>query len=190
VPVERLAEVVVRLFKPPMFKRLWVDDRRTGIQFISGNDAYKIRPDEPRYVRVTTPNCSDFILEKGWVVFQAAGQIYGLFGRPLLVYGWLENTFCADDMYRIVPTSIEDGAYLFGFFRTSVGRVLIKRQAAGYSIPRVWDPQMTQVRVPWPDRKARERLADPLLSAHMALASALEKEDEAAEVLAERMQAP
>jgi len=102
-------------FKPPMFKRLWVADSTYGPQFVSGNDAYRFEAEELRYVSVKTPHFDEFILKRGWVVFQAAGQIYGLFGQPLLVVGWLENLFCADDVYRLVPHNELDGAFCSHF---------------------------------------------------------------------------
>jgi type I restriction enzyme S subunit len=166
VPKRLLSEVTKRLFKPPIFKRLWVGDDVSGVQFVSGNDAYKFQADEVRHVSRSTPGVREFILQRGWVIFQAAGQTYGLFGKPLLVNGWLENLFCADDMYRIVPHSEDDGAYLFVFFRTEVGQVLIKRQSAGDSIPRVWDPQMNQVIIPWPNTRKRGQIATAVLTAH------------------------
>jgi type I restriction enzyme S subunit len=176
VPVERLATVTERLFKPPIFKRIWVESSQYGPLFISGLDAYRLKPEEPRYVSRKTQHYDEFILKPGWVIFQAAGQIYGLFGRPILVSGWIEWAFCADDMYRVVPRSEDDGAYLWAFFRTAHGQILLKRQACGDSIPRVWDPQMHQICVPWPDRKVRRAIARPILKAHGLMDEAYEKE--------------
>jgi type I restriction enzyme S subunit len=183
VPVYRLSEVTERLFKPPMFKRLWVKSSSEGAQFVSGNDAYNYQATEKRYVSYRTPKFSEFIVHKGWLVFQAAGQIYGLFARPLFVHGWLDGLFIADDMYRIVPKEPEDGAYLFAFFRTDVGQVLIKRESAGNSIPRVWDPQMNQLRVPWPEKKDRHEFGRSIMAAHDKITKALQNENLAIELV-------
>jgi type I restriction enzyme S subunit len=172
-----------------MFKRLWVDGPQEGVQFVSGNDAYNLKDDEPRYVSRRTPGISEFIIRKGWLTFQAAGQIYGLFARPLYVHGWLEDLFCADDMYRIVPFEPEDGAYLFTFFRTPLGEVLLKRQSAGNSIPRVWDPQMNQVIVPWPKKKERDEFGTMIITAHAKRAEALEKEQRAVRLVEQAIEA-
>lgn len=174
-----LKAVALRLFKPPMFKRLWVDGPAYGRQFVSGNDAYRYSAEDVRYVSRNTPNFDEFILKRGWVVFQAAGQVYGLFGQPLYVRGWLENIFCADDVYRIVPETEEDGAYLFAFFKSPHGRVLLKRQACGNSIPRVWDPHMARVIVPWPKEKQRRRIGVAIIEAHDKIERARVAESEA-----------
>jgi len=176
---KQLSNVSQRLFKPPIFKRLFVEDPSFGTQFISGNDAYKFRSDDIRYVSKMTPRHDEFILHRGWVVFQAAGQIYGLFGRPLYVRGWLEELFCADDVYRIVPRTEEDGAFLYAYFRTAYGRISFQRQSAGDSIPRVWDPQVSQIIVPWPDRDLRYQFAARVIKAHEAIEEARQKEDQA-----------
>jgi type I restriction enzyme, S subunit len=166
VPVAPLAQVMRRCFKPPMFKRLWVDDRSYGRQFISGVDAYRYQAESVRYVSNKTPNFDEFILEEGTVIFQAAGQIYGLFGQPLFVFGWLSGLFAADDLYRLQPHTVTDGGYLFAFLKTSVGQVLIKRQASGNSIPRVWDPHIRDISIPWPDAAMRKRIGEEIIDAH------------------------
>lgn len=178
-PVDFLPKVLASYFKPPLFKRLWVDGPEHGRQFVSGTDAYRYSAEGERYVSDRTPNFDQFILNRGWVVFQAAGQIYGLFGQPLLVCGWLEGLFCADDMYRLVPRNEIDGAFLFAFLRTPHGQVLIKRQACGNSIPRVWDPHMRRVRVPWPRERFREEVAKVVLAAHDEIEEARIAEQEA-----------
>lgn len=179
VPVAPMTEVLANYFKPPMFKRLWVNDPEYGRQFVSGNDAYRFEAEELRYVSIKTPNFEEFILKRGWIVFQAAGQIYGLFAQPLFVNGWLEDIFCADDMYRLVPHNEIDGAYLFAFLKTPYGQVLLKRQASGNSIPRVWDPHVRDIRIPWPSEMVREDAALPILRAHADIEAARVKEKKA-----------
>jgi len=174
-----LSDVVQRYFKPPMFKRLWVDDPAYGRQFISGVDAYRYQAESIRYVSNKTPKFDEFILEEGMVIFQAAGQIYGLFGQPLLVSGWLSGLFAADDLYRLQPNNQADGGYLYAFFKTKVGQVLLKRQACGNSIPRVWDPHIRDMRVPWPDEAVRKRLGTQIVDAHVKIERGRQAEVEA-----------
>ena len=178
-----LPKVVSRCFKPPIFRRRWVDSVEHGRMFVSGNDAYRYFPEESRFVSTRTPRFEEFILKRGWLAFQAAGQIYGLFGRPLYINGWLEDTFCADDVFRIIPHDEVDGAFLYLFFRTAVGQVLIKRQACGNSIPRVWEPHMSKVQVIWPDRRDREQFAEPVIAAHEMIEEARQQEIKAIELV-------
>lgn len=182
-----LPDVVKRYFKPPIFKRLWVDGEEYGRQFVSGVDIYRYQSEEPRYVSSRTPKFDEFLLERGMVVFQAAGQIYGLFARPLYVNGWLEGTFCADDVFRITPFTEVDGAFLYLFFRTKVGEALIKRQACGNSIPRVWEPHISRLRVLWPDPPVRESFAKPVIEAHEMIEQARQAELKAIRLLEQKI---
>lgn len=182
-----LSSVAKRYFKPPIFKRLWVESEEHGCLFVSGNDIYRYQPEEPRYVSRRTPKFNEFILERGTVVFQAAGQIYGLFGRPLYVNGWLEGTFCADDVFRITPFNEVDGAFLYLFLRTRVGEALIKRQACGNSIPRVWEPHISRLRVLWPEKSVREAFAMPVIDAHEMIEEARQAELKAVALLERRV---
>ena len=183
VPVRKLVDVTARLFKPPMFKRLWVESPSEGVEFTSGNEAYNLTAEDVRYVSFRTPNFDEFIVQQGWLIFQAAGQIYGLFARPLFVHGWLDGLFIADDMYRIVPHEPEDGGFLFAFFRTDIGEVLIKRQSAGNSIPRVHDPQMHQILVPWPEKDERHRFGKRIIAAHEKYSRALKNDKKAVQLV-------
>lgn len=178
-PVRQLSSVLRRYFKPPMFKRLWVDNPEYGRQFISGIDAYRFQAESVRYVSNKTTNFDEFILEEGSVIFQAAGQIYGLFGTPLLVSGWLVGLFAADDLYRLVPQTPEDGGYLFAYLRTPIGQLLLKRQACGNSIPRVWDPHIRDMTLPWPDASLRTQVGKAVIDAHADLERARVAENEA-----------
>ncbi|MDA3788906.1 MAG: restriction endonuclease subunit S [Desulfobacula sp.] len=188
-PAEKLPSVTDRLFKPSIFKRIWVENPEYGRQFISGSDAYLYEANELRYVSYRTPNFNNFIVKKGWVIFQAAGQIYGLFGSPIYVSGWQENIFCADDLYRIVPKNEIDGAYIYLFLRTPHGKILIKRQASGNSIPRVWDPHMMNFKIPWPSLEIRERFAAPVRKAHDQISEALTLQRQAIELVEEAIKA-
>jgi type I restriction enzyme S subunit len=186
-PVENLPDIVEKYFKPPIFKRLWVDSAEHGRLFVSGNDIYRYHQEEARYVSRRTPRFDDFILKKGWVVFQAAGQIYGLFGRPLFVSGWLENAFCADDVFRIVPHNEVDGAFLHLFFSTQAGQVLIKRQASGNSIPRLWEPHVSRLRVLWPSPEVRAKYAVSVIEAHESIERARQAETKAVCLVEQRI---
>ncbi len=188
VTVKPLREVVRRYFKPPMFKRLWVDSGEYGPAFVSGNDAYRVRPTEQRYVSWRTPNVTDFIVEKGWLLFQGAGQVYGLFGTPLLVHGWLDGAFVADDMYRLVPKSLEDGGFLYALLASNIGQALLRRQASGNSIPRVWDPHIEDMVVPWPDEEVRRQVGSVVWSAFDKITSARALEDQAFQELENAIQ--
>jgi len=177
--IRRLSDVTSRLFKPPIFKRIWVDDSSYGRQFVSGTDAYRFSAEELRFVSRKTPGFSEFIVHRGWLVFQAAGQVYGLFGQPLFVCGWLEGLFCADDIYRIVPRTSEDGGFLYAYFKTPHGQILLKRQACGNSIPRVWDPHMEEITVPWPAEAVRRKFGTLVIGAHEKLEEARISEEQA-----------
>lgn len=185
--VASLPDVVKRYFKPPIFKRLWVDGEEYGRQFVSGVDIYRYQSEEPRYVSSRTPKFNEFLLERGMVVFQAAGQIYGLFARPLYVNGWLEGAFCADDVFRIAPFTEEDGAFLYLFLRTKVGEALIKRQACGNSIPRVWEPHISRLRVLWPEPAVRKSFAKPVIEAHEMIEQARQAELKAVRLLEQKI---
>src|SRR5207247_8087360 len=92
--------VTKNLFKPSIFKRMWVESKDYGPPFVSGNDVYRIAPAPERFVSRKSKDIESYLLRKGWVVFQAAGQLNGVFGTPVLVNSYLDGMLCADDVFR------------------------------------------------------------------------------------------
>ena len=184
-PIFRLGDNVItrKLFKPSIFKRMWVDSEEFGTPFISGNDIYKMSPNPQRYVSWQSKNFDSYILKRGWVVFQAAGQLNGIFGWPIIANSYIDGMFCADDMFRIVPYSDSDAGYIYAYLRTNFGQRLLKRQAYGYSIPRVVSQHVQEVLIPWPNTKERQIIGEEVFNAWEDLAKAIELEQKAIKIV-------
>jgi type I restriction enzyme, S subunit len=180
-------QVTKRLFKPGIFKRHWVDSEEYGIPFVSGNDIYRINPTPERFVSKTSKDVNSYILNKGWIVFQAAGQLNGLFGSPLLINSHLDGYFCSDDVFRIVPHSEIDAGYIYAFLRTNYGQRLLKRQSYGYSIPRIVDEHVAQILIPWATERIRQEIGQKVIDAWEDLANAIQIENEAVRLIENAM---
>lgn len=177
------SKVTRRLFKPSIFKRMWVDTGEFGPAFVSGNDIYRIAPSPERFVSKKSKDIESYLLHKGWVVFQAAGQLNGVFGIPILVNSHLDGMFCADDVFRIVPHSLSDAGFIYAYLRTNYGRRLLKRQAYGYSIPRVVAEHVAQVLIPWPEERIRREIGSQVVDAWEDLATAIKLEAEGVHIV-------
>jgi type I restriction enzyme S subunit len=172
-------EVTKKLFKPNIFKRSWVDSSEYGPAFVSGNNIYRMNPAPDRYVSKDSTDIKSYLLKEGMVVFQAAGQLNGLFGWPVLVNSYLEGMFCSDDVFRIVPPSKTDAGFIYAYLRTNYAQRLLKRQAYGYSIPRVVAEHVGQVLIPWPDEQVRHRIGNSVVRAWDEFAKAITVESNA-----------
>jgi type I restriction enzyme, S subunit len=177
--------VTKNLFKPPIFKRMWVESQEYGPPFVSGNDIYRIAPAPERFVSKKFKDLESYLLRKGWVVFQAAGQLNGVFGWPIIVNSHLDSMFCADDVFRVVPHSDSDAGFIYAYLRTNYGQRLLKRQAYGYSIPRVVAEHVEQVLIPWPDEHVRRVIGSKVVQAWEDLATAIQIEANAVQIVEE-----
>ncbi|MBD1897908.1 restriction endonuclease subunit S [Coleofasciculus sp. FACHB-129] len=177
------SSVTQNLFKPNIFKRQWVDSENYGPAFVSGNDIYRISPSPERFVSKKSKDIETYLLKKGWIVFQAAGQLNGIFGWPILVNSHLDGMFCADDVFRLVPHNEADAGYIYAYLRSNYGQRLLKRQAYGYSIPRVVSEHVEQVIIPWPDEKTRQSIGQPVFNAWEDLAQAIQIEAQAVQIV-------
>ena len=173
------SEVSEKLFKPNIFKRNWVDSSEYGPAFVSGNNIYRMNPAPDRYVSNDSADLQSYLLKEGTVVFQAAGQLNGLFGWPVYVNSYLDGMFCSDDVFRVVPHSKLDAGFIYAYLRTNFGQRLLKRQAYGYSIPRVVAEHVGQVLIPWPDEDVRHDIGRPVVEAWEDIARAIKVEEDA-----------
>ncbi|RCJ29559.1 hypothetical protein A6769_35500 [Nostoc punctiforme NIES-2108] len=175
--------VTQNLFKPNIFKRQWVESENYGPAFVSGNDIYRMSPSPERFVSKKSKDIETYLLKKGWIVFQAAGQLNGIFGWPILVNSHLDGMFCADDVFRLVPHNQSDAGYIYAYLRSNYGQRLLKRQAYGYSIPRVVYEHVEQVLIPWPDEKTRQSIGQPVFNAWEDLSKAIQIEAQAVKIV-------
>ncbi len=181
-------KVTRKLFKPNIFKRAWVESRKYGPAFVSGNDIYRMNPAPNRFVSSNSSGIENYLLKKGTVVFQAAGQLNGIFGFPVVVNSHLDGMFCADDVFRVVPHSESDAGYIYAYLRTNYGQRLLKRQAYGYSIPRVVAEHVGQIVIPWASEEIRMKVGAPVMNAWEDLAQAIKIENQAVSLVEEAIE--
>lgn len=175
-----LGEVVRRVFNPPIFRRVRVE---RGVPYLLGAEVYQAHPRPNTHLATWTPNLHEYLLRRDTLVFEDAGQRYGLLGTPAYVGRTLAGNAATNNMTRIVPHTPEDAAYLFALLRTDYGRRLIVRQSYGTSLPHILPRQVEDVPVPWPDAQIRSCVAEPVLAAIALRDDANDLEDEAQEIL-------
>jgi type I restriction enzyme S subunit len=150
-----LAEV----FVPTIFKRLYADDPRAGYPYITGADVFNIRPASSQYLMKRVALENRLLLRRGMIVLHEAGQRYGLIGRSVMVGRSLDGFACTNNMVRLIPHDEEDTGYIFAVLSSEHGLRLLKREAAGSSIPHLDERRVAAVEIPWPDKHIRTEVA-------------------------------
>ena len=105
--------------RPAIFRRIWTE---RGIPFVSGIDAYQLRPTPRERLRSDEAERSNAVIRRGQIFVQRSGQRYGLLGSPAVVTARMDGWAASEDMMRITPEAADAGAWIFSFLRSDSGR--------------------------------------------------------------------
>ena len=150
---------VAGVFIPTIFKRLYASDPAHGYPYITGADVFCIKPTSTQYLMNVVAREHCLVLRNGMIVIHEAGQRYGLIGRGVMVGRTLDGFACTNNMVRLVPHDAEETGFIFAALSSEHGVRLLKREAAGSSIPHLDEGRIRAVKIPWPEPTIRARVA-------------------------------
>ncbi len=183
--VLRAQDVGYEFFNPPIFKRMFAD---SGYPYMSAVNFYNLHPRPERYLSRYQPDVEKYIIRKGMVIVQNAGQRYGLITKPLLVTETLDGVAVTSDVVRISHIDPIENGYICGLLSTNFGRRLALRYSYGTSIPRLDVPKFSLIKIPYPEDKFRKRIGKAVVEAYEKREQANVLEDQAQDILAKALQ--
>lgn len=161
----RVLQSVADVFIPGIFKRLYANDPRFGVPYITGGDVFQIAPSSDQYLLRRVAEMYGLVIKKGMILVQEAGQLGGLIGRSVLVGSHLDGFAVSNNMIRITAKDPADSGYLFALLSSEPGVTLIAREAAGSSIPHIDANRVRQIMLPWLPRDLRAEIGAPVVQA-------------------------
>ena len=167
---------VATVFTPGIFKRPYVDDPSFGYPYFSGSELF-LNDAEPRgYLNKRAKNIENYVVKKNWLLIQDAGQLGGLIGKVVRVNHFENNSVVSNHLMRIASENDIDAGYLFAVISSIVGYHAIVKNAFGTSIPQLDPAHIGKMKIPWPDKVIRQRIANPVLNAWSLQDRAIEAE--------------
>ena len=167
---------VATVFTPGIFKRPYVDDPSFGYPYFSGSELF-LNDAEPRgYLNKRAQNIENYVVKKNWLLIQDAGQLGGLIGKVVRVNHFENNAVVSNHLMRIASENDTDAGYLFAVISSIVGYHAIVKNAFGTSIPQLDPAHIGKMKIPWPDKVIRQRIANPVLKAWSLQDRAIEAE--------------
>ena len=142
-PLERLpkgqrttvGELARRVFWPPMFKRITVEDPRYGVPFFGTAALMRADPEASYLLSKRTQSFESLIVDATTVLVPSYGQLSGIIGHVVLPYGDVVGATVTDLATRIFCSSEATAGYLFACLSSEYGRRQLKARAFGTSIP-------------------------------------------------------
>ena len=170
---------VAEVFIPTIFKRRYAPDPEQGVPYITGADVFCIQPKTEQYLMRSVASENRLVLKNGMIVLHEAGQRYGLIGRGVMVGRTLDGFACTNNMVRLVPYDSAETGYIFAVLSSEFGIRLLKREAAGSSIPHLDASRISAVSIPWPKEAIRRKVSALAHHARECWDKADELEDQA-----------
>ena len=173
-------DVGYRIFNPPIFKRIFA---KAGHPYMSGAEIYTSRPSTEKFLSVNQSEIEQYIVSKGMVLIQSAGQRYGLITTPVMVGVTLDGIAATSDIVRVIHPDIVENGYLCSLFASEFGRRLALRYSYGTSIPRLDVSRFSKILIPWPEDSLRRKIGSITVEAYSKRDSANDLEDQAQALL-------
>ena len=153
-----VGELAERVFWPPMFKRIHVEDPRYGLPFFGTSALMRSDPDASYLLARRTPGFDDLIVDEKTVLVPRSGQLNGIIGHAVLPHGEVVGGVVTEDAIRLFSPSQAAAGYLFACLSSEYARRQLKVRAFGSSIPHLDERAVAGVVLPRLDDTRMEEL--------------------------------
>ena len=178
-----VGELAERVFWPPMFKRIRVEDPRFGLPFFGTSALMRSDPDASYLLARRTPGFENLIVDETTVLVPASGQLNGIIGHAVLPYGDVVGSTVTHDAMRLFSPSEAAAGYLFACVSSEYGRRQLKVRAFGSSIPHLNESAVAGVVLPKLDDTRMEELGRRAFEVRTARHEAISREREARDLV-------
>lgn len=148
-----LNDVIDEIVAPPLFKHIYLE-KDNGYPFMTGGELEKEKPKKLRYLSpVGVKKIEDYVVKKGWILIYKSGSIDGMIGSSFLVGDDLDGFCLSDHVIRLkAKQTVKDYIpWIFAFFRSVQGKILLKNLATGSAIPFIVPERIRKLKIPAPD---------------------------------------
>ena len=130
-------ELAERVFRPPVFKKITVEERHFGLPFFSTASILRSDPDPDAILSKRVKGIEDLIINELTVLVPADGQLNGIIGHPVLPIGDVVGGTVNNHAIRLFCSSDVSAGYLFACLSSEYSRRQLKARAYGSSVPAI-----------------------------------------------------
>lgn len=144
--VRTLGELVERVFIPPRFRRVYVEESH-GVPFLQGSHIVHFEPADIKYLSKTAHvRLERWVIRRGWILVTCSGTV----GRVALTPKEWDGWAASQHILRIVPKRNDacPPGYLATFLASRLGHVQLSAQIYGAVVDELTEDQAKSVRVP------------------------------------------
>ena len=174
-----VGDLASRVFWPPMFKRIRVDDRRHGVPFFGTSALMRADPDASYLLSRRTSGFEDLFVDATTVLVPASGQLNGIIGHAVLPHGEVVGGSVTHHAIRLFCRNDAVAGYMAACLSSEYARRQLKARAYGSSIPSLDESRVSGVVLPRLDNHQMEKFGCRAFAARTARHEAVYKDREA-----------
>ena len=130
-----VGDLAERVFKPPMFKKISVQDRQFGLPLFNTASILRSDPDTDDILSRRVKSIDNLIVHERTVLVPADGQLNGIIGHPVLPIGDVVGGTVNNHAIRLLCSDEDVAGYVFACLSSEYARRQLKARAYGTSIP-------------------------------------------------------
>ena len=144
-PVTTIGAASSRVFHAGRWKRAYVSNTNTGVALVGSSDMLKADLNTLKLIsRRFTPDYSDKILEKGWILVSCSGTI----GNSVFTTQEHAGKLASQHVMRIVPNDQLVAGYVYAFLSTHYGYNLLTQGTFGAVIQHIEPANVSSIPIP------------------------------------------
>ena len=174
-----VGELASRVFQPPIFKRIPVEDLSYGTPFFGTSALMRAEPDASYVLSRRTRGFEDLFVDETTVLIPRSGQLVGIIGHAVMPYGDVVSGAVTEHAIRVFCANNTTAGYLLACLSSEYGRRQLKAGAYGSSIPSLDESRVAGVMLPRLDDEPMERFGRRAFATRTARHEAVFKERKA-----------
>lgn len=181
--VDRLADLVERVFIPGRFKHVYGPD---GLPYLDSAQILEVSPDVDKHVlSLNAERKAGYLVDAGTIIIPCSGQTHGIIGSVVLAGKWHENKVLTNHILRIIPKdnpSVRIGYLQVVLGHPTLGRPRVIKGAYGSSVPELSVVDIENLSVPRIGFDLETEIADAIEEAFGLMAYSNELEDNISDI--------
>jgi len=179
------SEVSQKVFTPPRFKRIYVQNEKEGIPLLQGSHIPMLKYFDIKLLWNKIENLNEYIVKRNWILITCSGTV----GRVFLVSKFCEGWAATNHMTRIIPSEKINAGYLAIFLQSLYGFSQLQTLIYGGVVEEIGEAGelLSEILVPIPSDSTRNEIGNLVLEAYEKKDQANIIENEAIKTLEEKL---
>ena len=178
---------LVTSYRPGICKRIFVQNAQNNIPMFTPSQITDIFPKSEKYLSSKMKDSiGNWFVKEGELLLTCSGTI----GKTTIVTRTLRNKCFSQNMIRICPKNKVDLGYLYCFFNSKIGQLILTRNNYGAVIQHIDPSHLEAIQVPNPPMSMKDKMSDLILSSFKLRDESNELIDKATNMLIQELNLP